>query len=210
MDSAGPTPKQGKKWKLCERSPAEELIIIKGNKPKVQRENSPSMTSMDAMDLDSEDEEEIALPDNPSPDLIFIMKRFDRLDRRTTRIRKDLNKKIVEVDGKVDANAANITKNDTAITAMQNELEVMKLEIKSMRSENEGLKRRVITNEQVAYRENLIFYGFPEEADKESTADCIEKIIKILNGNLPCPCHCACHDKLIADQNVRYHPRNGT
>ena len=191
MSSVAVKPKPIKVRKYSQRSPVgSENNQVESKREKLTRH---AMESMDVvreeleLNTDSEndenDEEEIEVPEIKEPWFEYFKKRFDKIDRESGRTKKKQNKRITEVELKVKVNEGKIKVNEDTLTTVCSDLKKLKMEVRGLKAENDNLKRRLITNEKSAYRDNLVMDGVPE-SDKETPSDCVAKVSETIMNHI--------------------------
>ena len=176
MNIEGPTPKKGIKRNVEVISPFE-LEKTKGEK----RLTPTAMAAMDDIqELDSESDEEeeikiIEMPEDQPAWLEYVINRFDRLDMKMDKRLKKVEKKVSKIEGRVTINETNIKTNTDDVETLKKQVSTMRKEMINLKAGAGGLTRRVVSNEQQQYRQDLIIDGIPE-SDKETAAECLQQV----------------------------------
>jgi hypothetical protein len=105
----------------------------------------------------------------------FMLKRFDRSDKR-------LDAKIKAIKVVTSTNRTEIKKVDTRVDQLTQEVRDLQLTVKSLCDDNASLKVRLIGNETRSMKDSLLIDGVVEE-DKETPTECEQKVRNVVDNH---------------------------
>ena len=171
MNTQGQSTKQGTRRNFDDRDSPLGITTQSAGRPSKR----PIMEDIEASE--SSDEEEPIDEANVSIAewMPIIMKKLNTMDKRMIRIETRVNRKLDATIERVEENSENLVVIDDKVNKLTEDFEVMRREVTDLQKESIGLKKRVVNNEQMAFKGELIMDGIPEELG-ENQINCAEKV----------------------------------